>query len=248
MISLQLAALVAATHTASQLDPINRTLWTAYGEGRLSDDEAQGLAELVLERSRAFTERRAYRPKADTGPNRNRTLSLFSTGHRQPRSPDRRRSLLRRQDMVRGNPLPASLSHLLTECERAVAEVIARRHIGWGFCDLCLGEIATLAGVSVRTAQRALRQLEALGWVTITERARFRQPSLTNVVRIISVEWTAWLAKRPKGVRSSKGGRVTSWQATSDKQAPEEEQRGRAGPVRGVRRPDPPPERSRGRD
>ena len=100
----------------------------------------RGLAELVLERSRAFTERRAHRPKADTGPNRNRTLSLFSTGRRQPRSPDRRRSLLRRQDMVRGqSSARLAFSHLLTECERAVAEVIARRHIGWGFCDLMLG-------------------------------------------------------------------------------------------------------------
>ena len=245
MLSLQLAALVAATHTASQLDPINRTLWSAYGEGRLGDDEAQGLAELIAERRRAFTERRAHKPKADTGPNRNRTLSLFSTGRRQPRSPDRRRSLLRRQDMVRGNPLPASLSHMLTECERAVAEVIARRHVGWGQCDLCLGEIATLAGVSVRTAQRALRQLEALGWVAITERPRRLQPSLTNVVRIVVPEWIDWLAKRPKGVRSGRGGRVTSWQATSDRQALEGMQGGRSGPIRGSQRPEPPPEGQR---
>ena len=134
----QLAALVAAMHTASQLDPINRTLWSAYGDGRLGDDEAQGLAELIAERRRAFTERRARKPKPDSGPNRNRTLPLFSTGRRQPRSPDRRRSLPRRQDMVRGNPLPASLGRIVIECERAVAEVIARRLIGWGQCALCL--------------------------------------------------------------------------------------------------------------
>ena len=125
-----------------------------------------------------------------------------------------------------------------------MAEVIARRHIGWGFCDLTIGEIATLAGVSVRTVQRVLRRLEALGWVTITERARFRQPSLTNVVRIVSVEWTAWLAKRPKGVRSGKGGRVTGWQATSDKQALEERKTGRASPIREAQHHDPPPDQA----
>ena len=43
------------------------------------------------------------------------------------------------------------------------------------------------------TAQNALRQARRLGLVTVQERRRRGMASLTNVVRVISREWLAWI-------------------------------------------------------
>jgi hypothetical protein len=50
--------------------------------------------------------------------------------------------------------------------------------------------------------QSALRQARRLGMVTVQERRRRGQRSLTNVIHIISREWRDWLAKGG-GVRKS---------------------------------------------
>jgi Asp/Glu/hydantoin racemase len=47
-------------------------------------------------------------------------------------------------------------------------------------------------GVCRSTAQNALRAARRLGLITVQERRRRGMASLTNVVRIVSREWTAW--------------------------------------------------------
>jgi hypothetical protein len=46
------------------------------------------------------------------------------------------------------------------------------------------------------TTQNALREARRLGLLTISERRRRGQPSLTNLVRVVSREWRTWLDRR----------------------------------------------------
>ena len=46
--------------------------------------------------------------------------------------------------------------------------------------------------------QNALRHAERIGLVTITERRREGARSLTNIVRVVSREWLAWIEHHSK--------------------------------------------------
>ncbi|MGH1572072.1 hypothetical protein ACRAWG_17010 [Methylobacterium sp. P31] len=65
-----------------------------------------------------------------------------------------------------------------------------------GACTLALGHIAALAGVCLTVAKRALRQARTLGLVSVEERRLSRSRNDTNVVRVASREWSAWLRLR----------------------------------------------------
>ena len=73
-----------------------------------------------------------------------------------------------------------------------------------------------------RQQKNAIREARALGLITMEERRRRGQPSLTNIVRIISSEWLAWLRIGPKAPGVKK---LTS---TVSKSSEEERQRGSA--------------------
>lgn len=71
--------------------------------------------------------------------------------------------------------------------------------------------LAALAGVSRTTVQNALRAAKALGLIFARERRRLGPPSLTNVLRVISPEWIAWLKL------SDEGGGFRKLSATNNK-------------------------------
>jgi hypothetical protein len=55
-----------------------------------------------------------------------------------------------------------------------------------GAYALYIDAIAARAGVCRTTAQNAIREARALGFVTVEERRRRGQPSLTNIIRVDS--------------------------------------------------------------
>jgi hypothetical protein len=81
-----------------------------------------------------------------------------------------------------------------------------------GCCFLHIDAIAARAGVHRTTVQNALREAQGRGEVpgfpiiSVQERRRKGQRSLTNIIRIVAREWSDWLRKgpcRPPGVGSN---------------------------------------------
>jgi hypothetical protein len=78
-----------------------------------------------------------------------------------------------------------------------------------GCCALHIDAIAARAGVHRTTVQNALREAQSRGQVpgspiiSVQERRRRGQRSLTNIIRIVSREWRDWLHKGPS--RSTMG-------------------------------------------
>jgi hypothetical protein len=73
----------------------------------------------------------------------------------------------------------------------------------YGCCTLHIDAIAARAGVHRTTVQNALREAQGRGEmpgspvISVQERRRRGQRSLTNIIRIVSREWLNWLHKGP---------------------------------------------------
>jgi hypothetical protein len=99
--------------------------------------------------------------------------------------------------------MPPALAAKFTVGELAALRIISDEVRHHGFCSLHIDAIAARAGVRSRTTVKdALREAQKLGMVTVKERRRAGQRSLTNIIHIISREWRDWLAKGG-GVRKS---------------------------------------------
>ncbi|MHA6642986.1 hypothetical protein [Mesorhizobium sp. A623] len=118
------------------------------------------------------------------------------------RSPDRAASVKRRRMLGGSSGMPDTIRHYYTEGERAALAVIAGEVKHHGVCTLPIDRIAAVAGVSRTTVQNALREARARGHVTVEARPRTGQKNLTNIVRVSSKEWLAWLKRGPALARS----------------------------------------------
>ena len=84
-----------------------------------------------------------------------------------------------------------------------------------GQCTLHIDTIAARAGVHRTTVQNALREGQGRGPVpnapiiSVQERRRAGQRSLTNVIRVISREWWDWLHKGPSRPAIGVGSKCT---------------------------------------
>jgi hypothetical protein len=66
-----------------------------------------------------------------------------------------------------------------------------------GVCDDPIDALAAKAGVGRTTVQTTLHEARRLGHITIIERPRRGEKNLTNLVRICSREWLAWVMRGP---------------------------------------------------
>src|SRR3954452_13958723 len=157
-----------------ELAKVASLLWRAYAAGQVSEDQASELSDLI--------ESRRALPAAPK-PIQRRLGS-------RPRTPA---SMERRRRWVASGALPTALAARFTLAEQAVLAVIAAEHRKRGDCRLTNGELADVAGVSITTAKNALRHARALNLLSVEERrlTAFRNDS--NIIRITSPEWRAWL-------------------------------------------------------
>src|SRR4051795_4140848 len=119
--------------------------------------------------------------------------SYFPPKRRPQRSPDRQRSLERRRKLAASGPMPPALAARFTTGELAVLKIVADEVRTKGACVLSVAEMAARSGTSESTVRRAFRA--AVGLMTVQERRVPFRPNLTNVIRIVSREWLAWIEK-----------------------------------------------------
>jgi hypothetical protein len=192
MLAEQFTVAADGARTLAQLEEIARLAWRAYGEGHLSDADAQAASEAVEAR------------KARIKGSRPSPLPTPPIARRRPVSPDRQASIERRRRLAASGAVPGRIAAGFTTGETAVLSVIGREVQRAGRCDMPMDKIAALAGVSRSTAQNALREGRRLGLVTVTERRRRGAKSLTNVIEVVSKEWATWLKLGATGYRVQK--------------------------------------------
>jgi hypothetical protein len=210
--ALQLLAAIGSTKSLSALDEFCRAVWSDWGAERLTDEQAQSLAETIEARRREVrgVDRLAIRAPHVAGQARAAGRpSHFPPKRKAPRSPNRAASIERRRTLAASGPMPPQLACRFTTGELAALRIVADAVRDRGACLMTLGEIAARAGVCMTTARNALRQAAREGLLTIEERRRDKRPNLPNVVRIVSREWTSWIERgqRPKSsAPASEGG------------------------------------------
>jgi len=191
----------AETH--DQLDHFAKLIWRNYANGGINDEDAQFLQSCIDQR----------RPRGHASPNGHlkrtgtasariaaRLGSRFISRQR-PRSPDLRASRDRRRRLGGSSALPDHLRQFYTEGQRAVLCIIAGEIKRNGICDLPIDKIAALAGVCRTTVQTTLHEARRLYHIKITERPVRGQKNLSNLVRIASPEWCAWVKRAPTAHR-----------------------------------------------
>jgi hypothetical protein len=181
----QLTASVEAA-AYPRLNEIAKTVWSAWSAGHLSDDQAQRLAETIDRRKGGYRGQGLPSNSAPAGFSRARARV-------KQRSPDRIHSIERRRRLAASGPMPPTLADKFTTGELAVLRIVADEIRKYGTCSAYVDELAARAGVCRTTAQNAIRAARAHRLITVEERRRRGQASLTNIVKIISAEWRTWL-------------------------------------------------------
>jgi hypothetical protein len=190
-----------------ELDGIIKDMWVDHTNGRLNENEAEILDDAARTRSEAFQERR----QADA-PRR--------SARRRQRSPDKQASIERRRRLVASGPLPPPLAARFTWGEIAVMRIVGDECRVHGCCTLHIDAIAARAGVHRTTVQNVLREAQdrepgRTAIITVQERRRRGQRSLTNIIRIVSREWRDWLHRGPSRPAMGVGSKCTAAKKSS---------------------------------
>ncbi|WP_313899107.1 hypothetical protein [Methylobacterium sp. E-041] len=87
--------------------------------------------------------------------------------------------------------LPPGLAVRFTLAEQSVLPLVAAETVRRKDCRLAVGHLAAITGVAKPTVRNAIREAKKLGLVSVEERRVTGFRNDINVVRIVSVEWTA---------------------------------------------------------
>lgn len=224
--SLVLMQLRAAVEAAARdkLAQVGSAIAKAYGAGGLTDGQYEELDGLLAARrqvaqaipARSLTLAAACAqvlpaPSPAQGGGAAPARAHARTGSR-PRKPE---SLGRRRHWAAAGYLPPKIAAGFTAGEQAVLAVVGKQMATRGSCTLAVGAIAALAGVGPTTVHRALRQAALMGLLTIELRRITGYRNDTNVLRIASAAWAAWLRVRlPRSARADLGGGYQTVQGT----------------------------------
>jgi hypothetical protein len=100
--------------------------------------------------------------------------------------------------------MPPAIAAGFTVSEIAVLAVIGDEVAAHGRCERSLDELAARAGVCRSTARNAIRAAARAGIVAVEVRPQPGRKNLPNVIRVISPEWSAWIARRTRHDRGQK--------------------------------------------
>ena len=192
----QMAAAIDGARTLTRLDHLSRSIWQTIGAGTVADDDAQVLAERLHARRSVL--RGEIKP---VGIPAGRP-SIFPPKRLQWAA-KRPVAIARRRHLAASGPMPPALACKFTVSELAVLRIVGDEVRQHGHCDRCVDEIAARAGVCRSMVKNTIRTAARLGLLTVEERRREGRRNLPNVVRIVSKEWTSWLARGGRSSRSS---------------------------------------------
>ncbi|MCJ2098007.1 helix-turn-helix domain-containing protein [Methylobacterium sp. E-046] len=170
------------------LPAITAALWRAYGEGKVTETEAAALSGLIETRRVPVMGNPISAPDRVGSPRR-------AVGSR-PRTDA---SMERRRRWAASGRLPPGLAARFTLAEQAVLALVAAETARRKDCRLSIENMAAVAGVCRSTVKNAIREARQLGLVTVEERQITGFRNDTNVLRIISAEWLAWIRLARKG-------------------------------------------------
>jgi hypothetical protein len=197
-----------------EIDGIIKDMWVDHTHGLLADNEMETLDEAARAR-REVLQRPETRPKPRTAP----SGAPRGSARRRQRSPDRQASIERRRRLVASGPLPPPLAARFTWGEIAVMRIVGDECRAHGCCTLHIDAIAARSGVHRTTVQNALREAQGRegrpGIITVQERRRCGQRSLTNIIRIVSRDWLNWLHKGPSQSARRVGSKCTATKKSS---------------------------------
>lgn len=188
------------------LPQVTALLWRAYGDGKVTEAEAEALSGLIEARTDAPAARRqrTATPAGIPATPQDRAGSLRRPGvGSRPRTGA---SMERRRRWAASGRMPLGLAAKFTHAEQGVLALVAAETARRGDCRLAVGHVAAIVGVSETTVRNAIREARKLGLVTVEERPVTGFRNLPNIVRIVSAEWTAWLRLARKGSIPQGGG------------------------------------------
>jgi hypothetical protein len=195
---------INAARSLDKLDIIARAVWHHWGKGEIADSDAEFLSG-ACDKRRPLGRRHSMVPGVVTakpvGKLAGRLGSIFPR-RRPQRSPDRQASRDRQRVLGGAGHLPPQVRQHYTQGERAVLYVISTEVKRTGICDWPIAKIAAMAGVCRTTAQNAMREAQRLAHIIVEPRPVPGRKNLTNVVTIISREWSAWLKRGPIGFKT----------------------------------------------
>jgi hypothetical protein len=192
----------------AMLPALREQLYALNAAGRIDDLEAGELDDAIEAR------RTAGRASPAAAPLPAPAVPLAAVMERasifpprvRPRISDRPAAELRRRRVAYSGPIPPGLAERFTVGEIAALGIVADEIAAKGRCDRSVAEIAQRAGVCCRLVQRAIKEARLQGLLSVDERKQRGDKHLTNVIRVLSREWAAWLVRRSKsrGVGESK--------------------------------------------
>lgn len=180
------------------LPAITAQLWKAFGEGHVSEAEAEALSALI-EARQALAPRRGenvLHENNSTGPISPDASQDRVRSPRTGRSGSRPRtdaSMERRRRWAASGRMPPAIAARFTLAEQSVLSLVAAETCRRKDCRLSVGGMAAIAGVSETTVRNAIREAVKLGLLTVEERRVTGWRNDTNVLRIVSPEWLSWL-------------------------------------------------------
>ncbi|UIN38443.1 helix-turn-helix domain-containing protein [Methylobacterium oryzae] len=201
------------------LPQVTAQLWRAFGDGHITEAEAERLSALIEARTLTGKPARFGQPPSPAEP---QPVEAGDTPQVLPGSarrsvgsrPRTDASMERRRRWAASGRLPPGLAARFTLAEQAVLALVAAESTRRGDCRLAVGHLAAIVGVAETTVRNAIREAGKLGLVTVEERRITGFRNDTNIVRIVAPEWTAWLrlarkthpAHLPQQVAGAEGG------------------------------------------
>ena len=186
------------------LPAVTAALWRAYGEGQVTEAEAEALSALIEARqTKSETVSHLRSPNSGTSTD----VGKFDTALNRVGSPRRAvgsrprtdASMERRRRWAASGRLPPAIAARFTLAEQAVLALVAAETARRKDCRLSIENMAAVAGVCRSTVKNAIREARQLGLLTVEERQITGFRNDTNVLRIISPEWLAWIRLARKG-------------------------------------------------